>query len=115
MPILNWEGSSNIRDLGGLPTADGQSIRERALVGGESLSRRTPIGRTALVAYGVHTVIDLRSTSEVTQWPSPFFEFAAPPRYLSLLVIDESDHIGEAAREAGQSLSELYIAMLKHG
>ncbi len=115
MPTLNWEGACNIRDLGGLPTTDGQSIRERALVRGESLTRLTPTGRAALVAYGIHTVIDLRSTNEAAQWPSPFADFTSRPRYLNLPLIDENDETGQAAHEAAVSLSELYSAILKHG
>lgn len=115
MPALDWEGSCNIRDVGGLPTADGKPIRERALVRGESLSRLTPTGRSALLGYGVHTVIDLRSTNEVAQWPSPFAGFASRPRYLNLPVINEADETGQAARAAAESLGELYIAILKHG
>jgi protein-tyrosine phosphatase len=115
MPLLTWEGACNLRDLGGLPTADGQQIRERVLVRGESLSRLTPTGRAALVAYGVHTVIDLRSSDEAAQWPSPFVASTTRPRYLNLPVIDESDETGQAARTSAESLGELYIAMLKHG
>lgn len=115
MPALIWEGSCNIRDVGGLPTADGRPVRERALVRGESLSRLTLAGRSALVEYGVHTVIDLRSTNEVAQWPSPFAGSASRPRYLNLPVIEESDETGQAARAAAESLGELYIAILQHG
>lgn len=115
MPTLNWEGSCNIRDLGGLPTIDGRPTRERVLVRGESLARLTPTGRLALMGYGVDTIIDLRSTSEVAQWPSPFAGFTSRPRYLNLPLVDENDETGRAAREAAESLDELYIALLSHG
>lgn len=115
MAVLNWDGACNIRDLGGLPTADGQRTRDRVLVRGESLTRLTPAGREALVAYGVHTVIDLRSINEAAQWPSPFALSPARPRYLNLPVINEDDPLGQAARTAADSLGELYVAMLQHG
>lgn len=115
MPTLNWEGSCNMRDLGGLPTREGHPIRERRLVRAESLIRLTPAGRSALVEYGVKTIIDLRSINEVLQWPSPFAESESGPRYLNLPLIDETDEIGQAARAAAESLDELYITILKHG
>ncbi|HEX5712827.1 MAG TPA: tyrosine-protein phosphatase [Solirubrobacterales bacterium] len=61
---LNWEGCFNLRDLGGLETADGQRTRRGALVRGDSLSGLTEQGWEELVAHGVRTVIDLRNEDE---------------------------------------------------
>ena len=38
---LEWDACRNVRDLGGLPTADGARIRPGALVRADSLQRLT--------------------------------------------------------------------------
>jgi len=67
-----WEACYNIRDLGGYPTRDGSQTRWRALVRADDLSRLTPIGRRALLAYRIRTIVDLRSPAEVAHAPHPF-------------------------------------------
>ena len=63
---LDWDRCFNIRDLGGLPTIDGQVTRWGALVRADSLDRLTAAGWAALWTYGVRTVIDLRNAEERT-------------------------------------------------
>jgi protein-tyrosine phosphatase len=62
---LDWEGCFNVRDLGGLRTADGREIRRGALVRADALERLTAAGWRALEAHGVRTIIDLRNADEV--------------------------------------------------
>jgi protein-tyrosine phosphatase len=62
---LDWEGCFNVRDLGGLPTADGRETRRRALVRADSLDGLTASGWAALSAHGVRTVVDLRNDDEL--------------------------------------------------
>jgi protein-tyrosine phosphatase len=68
---LEWDGCRNVRDLGGLPTADGGRIRPGALVRADSLQRLTASGWAALEAHGVRTVIDLRNDDEVGEDDAP--------------------------------------------
>jgi protein-tyrosine phosphatase len=68
---LRWDGCTNVRDLGGLPTADGGRIRHRALVRADALERLTAAGWAALEAHGVRTVIDLRNPDEIGQDDAP--------------------------------------------
>jgi hypothetical protein len=63
---LAWDGCWNVRDLGGLTTADGRAIRRGAVVRGDSAHRLTVAGWSALVAHGVRTIVDLRDPSERT-------------------------------------------------
>lgn len=72
MNHLPWEGSYNIRDLGGYTTANGQRLRSHALLRADDLDRLTVNGQQALLAYGVRTVIDVRSSREATTWPHAF-------------------------------------------
>jgi protein tyrosine/serine phosphatase len=69
--VLPWEGCFNVRDLGGLPTADGRRTRWGALVRGDTLCRLTPAGQDELVRHGVRTVIDLRFPPELARDPVP--------------------------------------------
>jgi protein-tyrosine phosphatase len=57
---LEWEGTYNVRDLGGLRTRGGARLRRGALVRSDNLARLTPAGWDALRAYGVRTIVDLR-------------------------------------------------------
>jgi len=61
---LDWEGCFNVRDLGGLATADGRTTRRGAVVRADALDRLTTAGWQSLVAYGVRTVVDLRNDDE---------------------------------------------------
>jgi protein-tyrosine phosphatase len=59
------------RDLGGLRTSDGRTIRAGALVRARSLDQLTEAGWSALRALGVRTLIDLRNEDERSCAPSP--------------------------------------------
>ena len=75
---LDWPDCRNVRDLGGLPTADGGRIRPGALIRSDSHFRLTATGVAALRSAGVTRIIDLRWRWECEQFPSPF---AADPIY----------------------------------
>jgi protein-tyrosine phosphatase len=59
------------RDLGGLRTADGRTIRPGALVRARSLDDLGPDGWAALRELGVRTLIDLRNDGERAAAPAP--------------------------------------------
>ena len=62
-------GAFNVRDLGGLPTADGLTTRWGRLVRADLLSGLAAESRESLFSYGVRAVIDLRTTEETTEQP----------------------------------------------
>jgi len=68
---LEWDGCFNVRDLGGLPTADGRVTRRGAVVRADSVNRLTEPGWAALEAHGINTVIDLRNDFELDDDASP--------------------------------------------
>ncbi|HET9808133.1 MAG TPA: tyrosine-protein phosphatase [Candidatus Limnocylindria bacterium] len=70
---LAWDACLNVRDLGGLTTVDGRRVRRAALVRSDQLCRLSDGGRTALLAHGVRTVIDLRTPAEVERDPDPIW------------------------------------------
>jgi protein tyrosine/serine phosphatase len=61
---LTWDGCFNVRDLGGLPTADGRLIRPGALVRSDKVGGLSADGWASLVGHGVRTIVDLRDPSE---------------------------------------------------
>ena len=70
---LAWDACLNVRDLGGLVTADGRRVRRGALVRSDQLCRLSDGGRAALVGHGVRTVIDLRTPAEAEKDPDPIW------------------------------------------
>jgi len=58
---LNWDGCINVRDLGGLPTVDGRTTRWGAVVRSDDPAKLTATGWEALYAYGIRTIIALRT------------------------------------------------------
>jgi protein tyrosine/serine phosphatase len=62
---LDWSGTYNSRDLGGLATANGGLTRRGAVVRSDSLQSLEARGWEEVEAYGIRTVIDLRNESEI--------------------------------------------------
>ncbi|MBN1483153.1 MAG: tyrosine-protein phosphatase [Chloroflexia bacterium] len=72
--VLAWDGCRNVRDLGGLRTLDGRTTRWGAVVRGDTPGRLTAAGWSALYAYGIRTIISLRTHGQVEE----AFDFAPP-------------------------------------
>lgn len=62
---LAWEGCLNVRDLGGLATADGRMTRSGGIVRADAPNRLSSAGWRALEEYGIRTVVDLRNDDEL--------------------------------------------------
>jgi hypothetical protein len=75
---LVWPDLLNARDLGGLGSASGDETVWRRVVRADNLKKLAPAGVAAMVAYGVHTVIDLRDPRELEKFPNPLA--ATPPQ-----------------------------------
>jgi protein-tyrosine phosphatase len=69
---LDWPGCRNVRDVGGLPTADGRVVREGVLIRSDSLQYLTDEGVEAVRRSGVSRIVDLRDDDEVAGFPTPF-------------------------------------------
>jgi len=67
---LDWDGCSNTRDLGGLPTRDGQITRLGSLVRSDNPARLTAAGWEQLRAYGIRTTVCLRTDGMPEEWPA---------------------------------------------
>ena len=73
MTWIELDGAVNVRDLGGLPTSDGGTTVPGRLLRSENLQELSAGDVSRLVdEIGLTTVVDLRSTNEVTvEGPAP--------------------------------------------
>lgn len=77
--VLVWDGCTNVRDLGGLSTIDGRKTLWKAIVRSDTPSRLTEAGWSALYAYGIRTIITLRThgmTEDELNFTSPYSDIA---------------------------------------
>jgi protein-tyrosine phosphatase len=84
---LAWDDLVNARDAGGLP-ASGSPVRHGAFVRSDSLVRLTDAGRSALLAHGVTTIVDLRAPRELAEWPNPLRHH---PGFRNLPLVGDGD------------------------
>lgn len=67
---LHIEGSHNLRDLGGIESADGGRIKSQLIYRSGSLERLTPTGVRDLLTLRIGTIFDLRSGPERDHSPT---------------------------------------------
>lgn len=114
---LAWNGCLNVRDLGGLTTEDGGETRWESVIRADSVRSLSDEGWNALEAYGIRTVVDLRSHGELAE---------DPPRELELDVVhvpvlaEEGDpiwrEIDTVTREATEDWEQkrlFYLTLLR--
>lgn len=65
--VLIFDGCTNVRDLGGLRTGDGRLTRWKAIVRSDSPARLSAAGWSALHAYGIRTILTLRTFGMVEE------------------------------------------------
>ena len=63
--------AANLRDLGGLTTVDGRSVRSGLLFRSGHLTDLKAANRTIVDGLGLRTVVDLRRPTEVEARPTP--------------------------------------------
>jgi protein-tyrosine phosphatase len=66
---LEWDGCLNVRDLGGVPLADGGHTRYGAFVRADNIRRLSDDGWRALADHGVVRIVDLRWPEELDDDP----------------------------------------------
>lgn len=108
---LDLQGAHNIRELGGYPTADGGCTLTHRVLRGDELTRTTEADRAKLLEYGLHRVIDLRSSLENEREPNPFVN-TPYVEYVNIPLLDgmnSSNFLGALP----SSLGELYVGLLE--
>ena len=114
--VIPLEGAVNFRDLGGLATADGRTVKWRMLFRSDALHDLTPADVAVLRdQLGVVTVVDLRSDEELARTPAnplhavadvlhhPIFRAADRPA--------DEDPEEAARRRAEMTLAQMYLGM----
>ena len=96
---LAIDGLINLRDLGGLPTASGRRTQPGRLLRSESPHTLSELGLRELLGLGIGAVVDLRTTSEREQRPSPLLEAGVHTLHAPIFTDDEDypDHLSTAA------------------
>jgi protein tyrosine/serine phosphatase len=114
---IDLDGTNNTRDLGGLPTADGQQTVRGRLLRSDNLQDLSPADVRRLVTdYRVRTVADLRAVIEVkATGPGPL---TAEPEVTIVnlsLFPEHDDHIvppSQRRSDVGRGFSGLYLGFL---
>ncbi|WP_446664323.1 tyrosine-protein phosphatase [Flexivirga sp. B27] len=90
---IDLDGVVNMRDLGGLPTADGGSVQPDRLLRSDNLQDLTPSDiNTLLDEHGVTDVVDLRSDVELKiTGPGPLREVDSVTHHHHSLFPDDKD------------------------
>ncbi|WP_165787032.1 tyrosine-protein phosphatase [Pseudohalioglobus lutimaris] len=68
--LVNFEGIDNFRDLGGYPTAAGETVKWGSLYRSANLSEASRSDQQALLDMELDTLIDLRSSAEKEAEPN---------------------------------------------
>ena len=79
--VLAWDGCSNVRDLGGLRTCDDRITRWGTIIRSDNPARLTEAGWSALYAYGIRTIITLRTVGMAEN------ELNFTPRYSDIATV----------------------------
>jgi protein-tyrosine phosphatase len=102
---LPFDGTYNVRDIGGYMSGDGRRTRWRVLLRADSLHRLTEPAQAELIALGVRTIVDLRHAVEQLAAPNVFAGSTAI-RYVQVPLLEDPTTRSSSAPSA--SLAEVY-------
>ena len=105
----------NVRDLGGLPTVDGGTVRRGQVFRADGVHRLQGDDLAAARALGLKTVIDLRTDDEVGRGRFPHEEYPVAWHHLPVIRRIWSDDELVAGGSAAEFLRDRYLDMLVHG
>ena len=105
---VSVDGVFNLRDLGGHATESGRVVRQGLILRADGLHRADEAGRVTLATRGLRTVVDLRTSDELTgdgRFEHPDVQFRHIPIIDSL---EEVNSDGLEAEPVGDVLLERY-------
>ena len=111
---IPFEGITNLRDLGGYPTAAGGTTRWGRVFRADALHKLTADDLDAFHELGVRTVYDLRGDVERAEYPGP-----VPSRHVSIVgrprdVTPPPPRLEMTARDGEEMLRDTYVGALIH-
>ncbi len=88
--LLNFEGVTNFRDLGGYPTTDGEQVKWGVLYRAASLAESSKADLRSLEQLKLATLIDFRSAAEKEEEPN---QLSDPPGFtvVEIPTLDEGN------------------------
>ena len=114
---LPLEGVSNARELGGYPCLKGFT-KYKSFLRTDDLSRLTEKDVQTLLAYGVTSVIDLRSKSELLKLPNPLADRVREVNYINIPLMNDEVASPDFTRlvldNAEGYLKQAYIDMINN-
>ena len=126
MIYLELTGAPNARDLGGIETANGRTVRAGRLIRSGELSRITDADRQKLLQAGLKTVVDLRAEREMNDRPDvviPGVQYLHCPILEQMTGITREETDGEvppyfraaimAGRNAADRMAGLYLPLVE--
>ena len=109
--FIRLAGADNVRDLGGLPAADGHFTRHGRLLRGEFTPSLAEADLSLLVTeMGLRTVVDLRTRSEVRTAPGSWLAHAVTIVHCPLPLV-----AGDPVPGADDDLLTIYLGFLEAG
>src|SRR3546814_10075350 len=105
----------NVRDLGGLPTADGRTVQRGKVFRADGVDRLAGDDLERIRLLGLRTVIDLRSDGEIARGTFPVEQHPVEWYHLPVLrrVWSEDDLVAPTA--AAEFLRARYLTLRVHG
>lgn len=121
--LVPLDGTLNVRDLGGWPTADGRSTAWGRLYRSDRLSDLSPADHAILDDRSIDTVVDLRYEAEAAEHPSKLWSAVEQHRLIPMggEMADQRSFIqraldGDFDGITDDDVGESYIEMLeRHG
>ncbi|MCQ2575429.1 MAG: tyrosine-protein phosphatase [Treponema sp.] len=108
MAIIHLKGARNFRDLGGIKTKDGRTVKPNMLIRGTPLVKLHKKDIELLkMQYGLSTVIDLRTKKEAEERPNEIYDNIT---YLLIPILDEGK-VGISHEKKVRSLKTLKMMM----
>jgi protein-tyrosine phosphatase len=105
----------NVRDLGGLPTVEGRTLRRGRVFRADGVQRLDGDDLDAALALGLRTVIDLRTDGEIARGRFPADRYPVEWHHLPVLRRIWSDDDLVASQGAASFLRDRYLDMLDDG